>query len=95
METVQGTSGRLLIAVMGSIPAGGSRNDARAGNVGKGSIPAGTEEPSGCRARSDCARVYPRRSGGAILSSDEPTIAVGLSPQVRGEPLTSKVLGLL
>ena len=61
-------------------------NPARAGGrrLHTGSIPAGAGEPT-ATARSGCrATVYPRRCGGTVPGLAVTPVAVGLSPQVRG-----------
>jgi len=50
----------------------------------KGSIPAGTGEPSGSPISSPLAGVYPRGHGGAARSSGHGRVDWGLSPRARG-----------
>ena len=55
-----------------------------------GSIPAGAGEPRGIVGRAGNRRVYPRGCGGTTSPSGSPCPLMGLSPRVRGNPISSR-----
>ena len=71
----------------GSIPAGaGNRMKEEQREYGIGSIPAGAGEPRPNTDPSSKDTVYPRGCGGTNRTVDPMSVAVGLSPRVRGNP---------
>ena len=49
-----------------------------------GSIPACAGEPGGAQGAAQEQKVYPRVCGGTWETADDPSVADGLSPRVRG-----------
>ena len=66
----------------------GSRDATRRGGERAGSIPACAGEPRPSAVRTRWARVYPRVCGGANVGLFIPETGDGLSPRVRGSPLS-------
>ena len=62
----------------------GNRRALRAAGLRLGSIPASAGEPSSSGARPCRGRVYPRECGGTTIVGADETLAMGLSPRVRG-----------
>ena len=70
-----------------SIPAcAGNRQDPAARILEFRSIPACAGEPTSCSPVSEWIPVYPRVCGGTSVSVQAASLAVGLSPRVRGNP---------
>ena len=101
-------SGRVYPRVCGGTPSGkvavvqprglsprvrGNRHPNHPPMLPRGSIPACAGEPNGSAARGAPPWVYPRVCGGTEVMAGSHRRAEGLSPRVRGNPLTATAIG--